>query len=105
MLSHTGLNGSVSLTVSRACSAGRFGTVQFSLNAMVRGLIHSAHAHSPLTSSIASRCRYGAAYNSRCTMGQLMMMPEEPYREPPGPVIKPFSTKLKIWNSSINRER
>ncbi len=44
-------------------------------------------------------------YSRRMTMGQLTMTPLEPNFLPPGPVMKPFCTIERYWNSSIRRER
>ena len=39
------------------------------------------------------------------TMGQLTIAPEDPYGLPPGPVSQPSTTKPRIWNSWVSRER
>jgi hypothetical protein len=44
-------------------------------------------------------------YRKRNTMGQFTIIPTEPYSAPPGPVIHPSSTKPKMANSSVSRER
>jgi hypothetical protein len=44
-------------------------------------------------------------YRNRQTIGQLTMNPVDPNLAPPGPVMKPFSARPRIWNSSLTRDR
>ena len=43
-------------------------------------------------------------YRRRKTIGQLIIIPTEPYGAPPGPVIHPSWTSPSIWNSSVTRD-
>ena len=54
---------------------------------------------------IREKAQVQGVYSKRMTGGQTIIMPDEPYFLPIGPVMKPLRAKSKIWNSSVSRER
>ncbi len=59
----------------------------------------------PIAAPAALCILRAGAYRSRITIGQLTTIPVERKGFPFGPVIQPFLTMSRNWNSSISRER